>query len=91
VITPDLLTLEMLADVCALVEQHLPAEYRSKSFQLAPPLLKRAAEGQQDVAEVSAHALDRAAAGGHPHGKIRAGPAAITRPAPLTLVASTTD
>ena len=27
---PDVLTLETLADVRALVEKHLPAEYRSK-------------------------------------------------------------
>ena len=38
----------------ALVEKHLPAEYRSKFTrrQLAG-LLKRAAEGQQECAEVS--------------------------------------
>jgi len=53
-IIPDVLTLETLADVRALVEKHLPAEYRSKFIwrQLAG-LLKRAPEGQQDVAEVS--------------------------------------
>ena len=51
---PDVLTRETLVDVRALVEKHLPAEYRSKFTrrQLAG-LLKRAAEGQQDVAEVS--------------------------------------
>jgi hypothetical protein len=51
---PDLLTLETLADVRALVEKHLPAEYRAKFIwrQLAG-LLRRAAEGQQDVSEVS--------------------------------------
>ena len=51
---PDLLTLETLADARALVEKHLPAEYRSKfTLRQLPGLLKRAAEGQQDIAEVS--------------------------------------
>ena len=51
---PDVLTLETLADVRALVEKHLPAEYRSKfTWRQLAGLLKRAAEGQQDVAEVS--------------------------------------
>ena len=37
-----------------LVEKHLPAEYRSKfTWRQLAGLLKRAAEGQQDVAEVS--------------------------------------
>ena len=45
---------ETLADVRVLVEKHLPAEYRSKFTWRQPAgLLKRAAEGQQDVAEVS--------------------------------------
>jgi len=53
-IIPDVLTLETLADVRALVEKHLPAEYRSKfTWRQLAGLLKRAAEGQQDVAEVS--------------------------------------
>jgi hypothetical protein len=48
------LTLETLADVRALVEKHLPAEYRSKfTWRQFAGLLKRAAEGQQDVSEVS--------------------------------------
>ena len=51
---PRCLTLETLADVRVLVEKHLPAEYRSKFTWRQPAgLLKRAAEGQQDVAEVS--------------------------------------
>jgi hypothetical protein len=52
---PDLLTLETLNDVRVLVEKRLPPEYRSKFTcrQLAG-LLKRAAEGQQEVADVSA-------------------------------------
>jgi hypothetical protein len=40
--------------VRALVEKHLPAEYRSKfTWRQFAGLLRRAAEGQQDVAEVS--------------------------------------
>jgi hypothetical protein len=51
---PDLLTLETLADVHALVEKHLPAEYRAKfTRRHLAGLLKRAAEGQRDVPEVS--------------------------------------
>jgi hypothetical protein len=42
------------ADVRILVEKHLPKEYRSKfTWRQFAGLLKRAAEGQQDVAEVS--------------------------------------
>jgi len=38
----------------ALVEKHLPAEYRSKFiWRHLAGLLKRVAEGQQDVSEVS--------------------------------------
>jgi hypothetical protein len=51
---PDVLTLQTLADVRSLVEKHLPAEYRSKfTWRHLTGLLKCAAEGQQDVAEVS--------------------------------------
>jgi hypothetical protein len=51
---PDVLTLETLADVRVLVEKHLPAEYRSKFiWRHLAGLLKRVAEGQQDVSEVS--------------------------------------
>ena len=51
---PDVKLFETLADVRVLVEKHLPAEYRSKFTWRQPAgLLKRAAEGQQDVAEVS--------------------------------------
>jgi hypothetical protein len=43
-----------LADVRVLVEKHLPAGYRSKfTWRQFAGLLRRAAEGQQDVAEVS--------------------------------------
>jgi hypothetical protein len=46
--------LSTLADVRILVEKHLPDEYRSKfTWRQLAGLLRRAAEGQQDVAEVS--------------------------------------
>ena len=54
IIIPDVMELATLADVRILVEKHLPAEYRSKfTWRQLAGLLKRAAEGQQDVAEVS--------------------------------------
>jgi hypothetical protein len=50
---PELLTLETLADMRALVEKHLPAEYRAKfTWRHLAGLLRRAAEGRQEVAEV---------------------------------------
>jgi hypothetical protein len=53
-VIPDVMELETLADVRTLVEKHLPKEYRSKfTWRQLAGLLKRAAEGQQDVAEVS--------------------------------------
>ena len=53
IIIPDVMELT-LADVRALVEKHLPKEYRAKfTWRQFAGLLKRAAEGQQDVAEVS--------------------------------------
>ena len=54
IIIPNVMELTTLADVRALVEKHLPAEYRSKfTWRQLAGLLKRAAESQQDVAEVS--------------------------------------
>ena len=54
IIIPDLLTFETLADVRVLVENLLPPEYRAKfTWRKLAGLLRRAAEGQQDVAEVS--------------------------------------
>ena len=54
IIIPDVMELATLADVRALVEKHLPAEYRSKfTWHQLAGLLRRAAEGRQDVAEVS--------------------------------------
>jgi hypothetical protein len=53
-ITPDVMELTTLADVRSLVEKHLPKEYRAEfSWRQLAGLLKRAAEGQRDVAEVS--------------------------------------
>jgi hypothetical protein len=47
------LTLRTLDDVRALVEKHLPVESRCKfAWQQFAGLLRRAADGQQDVAEV---------------------------------------
>ena len=54
IIIPDVMELTTLADVRILVEKHLPAEYRAKfTWRQLAGLLKRAAGGQQDVAEVS--------------------------------------
>jgi hypothetical protein len=54
IIIPDVMELTTLTDVRILVEKHLPAEYRSKfTWRQLAGLLKRTAEGQQDVAEVS--------------------------------------
>jgi hypothetical protein len=46
--------LDTLADIRALIEKHLPAEYRAKFIwrQLAG-MLRRAAEGKEDAAEFS--------------------------------------
>jgi hypothetical protein len=54
IIIPDVMALTTLADVRTLVEKHLPAECRAKfSWRQLAGLLRRAAEGQHDVAEVS--------------------------------------
>jgi hypothetical protein len=54
IVIPDVMELATLADVRILVEKHLPKEYRAKfTWRQFAGLLKRAAEGQQDVAEVS--------------------------------------
>ena len=54
IIIPEVMELDTLADVRALIEKHLPAEYRAKfgSRQLAG-MLRRAAQGKEDAAEVS--------------------------------------
>ena len=54
IIIPDVMELTTLADVRMLVEKHLPKEYCSKfTWRQLAGLLRRAAEGRQDVAEVS--------------------------------------
>jgi hypothetical protein len=54
IIIPDVMELSTLADVRILIEKHLPKEYRSKfTWRQLAGLLRRAAEGQQDVTEVS--------------------------------------
>ncbi len=51
---PQVMTLSTLADVRVLVERHLPGEYRAKfTWRQLAGMIRRAAEGQQDIAEVS--------------------------------------
>ena len=58
IIIPDVMELSTLADVRILVEKHLPKEYRSKfTWRQLAGLVRRTAEGQQDVAEVSTAGL----------------------------------
>ncbi len=46
------MTLSTLADVRVLVERYLPGEYRAKfTWRQLAGMIRRAAEGQQDVAE----------------------------------------
>ena len=53
-LVPDVMKLDTLGDVRALVEKHLPAEYRAKfTWRQFAGMLRRAAEGKEDVAEVS--------------------------------------
>jgi hypothetical protein len=54
IVIPEVMKLATLGDVRVLVEKHLPTEYRKKfAWRHLAGLLRRAAEGQQDVAEVS--------------------------------------
>jgi hypothetical protein len=54
VIIPEVMELGTLADVRALIEKHLPAERRTKfTWRQLAGMLRRAAEGKEDVAEVS--------------------------------------
>jgi hypothetical protein len=54
IIIPEVMELDTLGDVRALVEKHLPAEYRTKfTWRQFAGMLRRAAEGKEDVAEVS--------------------------------------
>ena len=54
IIIPDVMKLDTLGDVRALVEKHLPAEYRTKfPWRQFAGMLRRAAEGNEDAAEVA--------------------------------------
>ena len=54
IIIPDVMKLDTLGDVRALVEKHLPAEYRTKfPWRQFAGTLRRAAEGNEDAAEVA--------------------------------------
>jgi hypothetical protein len=54
IVIPDVMELATLSDVRILVEKHLPKEYRAKfAWRQLAGLLRRVAEGRQDVAEVS--------------------------------------
>jgi hypothetical protein len=54
IIIPDVMKLATLDDVRALVEMHLPTEYRTKfSWRQLAGMLRRAADGKEDVSEVS--------------------------------------
>jgi hypothetical protein len=54
IIIPEVMTLATLADVRALIGKHLPTAYRAKfTWRKLAGLLRRAAEGKEDVAEVS--------------------------------------
>ncbi len=51
---PQVMALSTLADVRVLVERHLPSEYRAKfTWRQLAGMIRRAAEGRQDTAEVS--------------------------------------
>ena len=54
IIIPEVMQLATLADVRVLVEKHLPAEYRAKfAWRKLAGMLRRAADGKEDAAEVS--------------------------------------
>ena len=54
IIIPDVMKLDTLGDVRALVEKHLPAEYRTKfTWRQLAGMLRRAAEGKEEAAELS--------------------------------------
>jgi hypothetical protein len=54
IIIPEVMKLATLADVRALVEKYLPAEYRTKSLGGIASMLRRAAQGNEDAGEVAA-------------------------------------
>jgi hypothetical protein len=48
IVIPDVMNMDALADVWAMIEKHLPAEYRSKfTWQQLAALLQRVAEGRR--------------------------------------------
>jgi hypothetical protein len=54
IVIPEVMKLTTLDDVRRLVAKHLPAEYRSKfAWRKLAALLRRAAQGKDDAAEVS--------------------------------------
>jgi hypothetical protein len=54
IIIPNVMKLDTLGDVRALVEKHLPAEYRTKfTWRQLAGMLRRAAEGKEEAAELS--------------------------------------
>ena len=54
IVIPQVMKLATLDDVRRLVDKHLPAEYRSKfAWRKLAALLRRAAQGKDDAAEVS--------------------------------------
>ena len=54
IIIPQVMKVATLDDVRRLVDKHLPAEYRSKfAWRKLAALLRRAAQGKDEAAEVS--------------------------------------
>ena len=54
IVIPQVMKLATLDDVRRLVDKHLPAEHRSKfAWRKLAALLRRAAQGKDDAAEVS--------------------------------------
>jgi len=54
IVIPKVMEIATLGDVRALVEKHLPAEYRTKfTWRQLAGMLRRATEGKEDAAELS--------------------------------------
>ena len=54
IIIPEVMQLATLGDVRVLFDKHLPAEYRAKfGWRQLATLLRRAAQGHEDAAEVA--------------------------------------
>ena len=55
IIIPEVMQLGTLGDVRLLLDKHLPTEYRAKfGWRQLAALLRRAAQGREDAAEVAA-------------------------------------